>query len=86
MPGKKGWYRHIEEIGEFPWQQLKVPTVKVRIKESNKPAIKITEKLGFQQEGRLRKAQDGEDVLIYGILKEEWYSNLETILSHFQLK
>ena len=45
--------------------------------EDNYPIIRVNEKCGFIQEGRLRKeyvASDGtlKDMLYYGLLKEDW--------------
>lgn len=58
------------------------PTVKANAFDFNDASRGLLEELGFQQEGRVRKAAfiDGEyrDKIVYGILREEWQNPLET--------
>lgn len=45
------------------------------IRNSNTPAKRFVEKLGFTHEGVMRKAFSGEDLCIYGILEEDFKSH-----------
>lgn len=57
-------------------QHLQFHKVIARVHERNKPSQKVWERLGFTEEGTLRKQvyHDGEyiDVHLYGIAREEW--------------
>lgn len=56
---------------DYPFRQLGCARITAPIAEGNTEAISFVERLGFELEGRLRKAlPDGRDRLIYGILKE----------------
>jgi len=60
---------------------LNLRRVQLRVFESNLRAIHVYRNLGFQEEGRLRQAHyhagQYEDVLIMGLLREEWSTNEE---------
>jgi hypothetical protein len=57
----------------LPFRVLQVPRVTGLIKADNQVAPKFVERLGFQYEGRMRKAfEDGSDLLLYGFLLEEY--------------
>jgi RimJ/RimL family protein N-acetyltransferase len=55
----------------YAFDQLKCVRATARVVEDNARSIRMVERLGFIQEGRLRRAKDGKDVLIFGLLKEE---------------
>lgn len=57
----------------LPFRVLQVPRVTGLIRADNQVAPKFVERLGFQYEGRMRKAfEDGSDLLLYGFLLEEY--------------
>lgn len=55
----------------YPFQHAKVRRITVRVRDDNIASKKLMNKLGFVKEGVLRKAMDGIDVIIYGMLREE---------------
>lgn len=64
------------QIIDFGFKQLNLQKVHLRVFEDNKIAVNLYRKLGFLEEGFLRKDifKDGEfkDVLIMSILRNEW--------------
>ena len=62
---------NIRAWGYWIFEQLKLDRVTAAIKKNNKRSRKFVEGIGFHVEGKLRKAVDGEDMIIYGLLKEE---------------
>lgn len=68
---------------ELPFLVLEVPRVTGLIRAENLDAQRFVSRLGFQYEGRMRKAfPDGGDLVLYGLLREEYlkhpWSNNET--------
>jgi RimJ/RimL family protein N-acetyltransferase len=58
---------------EFPFMVLEVPRVTGLIRAENLDAQRFVSRLGFQHEGRMRKAfADGTDLVLYGLLREEY--------------
>jgi hypothetical protein len=58
---------------ELPFMVLEVPRVTGLIRAKNLNAQRFGSRLGFQYEGRMRKAfSDGEDLVLYGLLREEY--------------
>ena len=58
---------------ELPFRVLQVPRVTGLIRAKNLDAQRFASRLGFQYEGRLRKAfPDGEDLILYSLLREEY--------------
>lgn len=58
---------------ELPFKVLEVPRVTGLIRAENLNAQRFVSRLGFQYEGRMRKAfSDGEDLVLYGLLREEY--------------
>ena len=58
---------------ELPFRVLEVPRVTGLIRADNHNAQRIVSRLGFQYEGRMRKAfSDGQDLVLYGLLREEY--------------
>ena len=55
----------------YPFNQMGCVRVTGPVKASNETALKFDKRLGFVEEGRLRKAMDGEDLIILGMLKDE---------------
>jgi RimJ/RimL family protein N-acetyltransferase len=58
---------------ELPFRVLEVPRVTGLIRAENLDAQRFVSRLGFQYEGRMRKAfPDGGDLVLYGLLREEY--------------
>ena len=58
---------------ELPFRVLEVPRVTGLIRAENLDAQRFVSRLGFQYEGRMRKAfPDGGDLMLYGLLREEY--------------
>ena len=58
---------------ELPFLVLEVPRVTGLIRAENIQAQRFVTRLGFQYEGRMRKAfPDGGDLMLYGLLREEY--------------
>lgn len=55
----------------YPFIQLGVNRITGYVAAKNKDAIKFDEKLGFVREGVLRKATKDDDLIVYGMLREE---------------
>lgn len=61
---------------ELPFVLLGVPRVTGLIRPKNRLARQFVKRLGFKMEGRMRKAfPDGDDVVLYGMLREEYFSH-----------
>lgn len=61
----------ILEIFAYPFVQLKCQRVTALIDKKNVRARKMVQRLGFKEEGKLRKASDRGDMFIYGLLPDE---------------
>lgn len=62
----------LKAVFSYPFCQLKCRRLTTIVRADNPHASVVAEKAGFKYEGRLRKAeQDGCDLIIYGMLKEE---------------
>lgn len=69
--------KYLRAIFHYPFNQLGVNRITVTIKKSNEKSIRLAIRLGFTLEGLIRKGfHDGEDMLIFGLLREEcvWLS------------
>lgn len=56
----------------YPFRQLHCRRVTVQIEKPNRRARRLAEGLGFTYEGKLRRgAANGNDVMIYGMLRKE---------------
>ena len=64
--------RVLRQIFEYPFKQLGVSRLQAVTSVDNKRCQKFIERLGFQFEGRARKAHDGEtDAEVYSMLPGE---------------
>lgn len=65
-----------ELLIKHAFNQLNYHKIMTRVVDTNEKSARVWEKLGFQEEGNLRKHNflDGEfrDFKIYGLLREEW--------------
>jgi RimJ/RimL family protein N-acetyltransferase len=61
---------------QFAFEQLRLHRVMARVNANNGNSIRLLEKLGMRQEGRLREDEFFKgrywDTLVYGMLEEEW--------------
>lgn len=72
--GEPGWLSrgYLRFVFDYIFGQMGCHRVTGRIDASDAVAIAQTERLGFVCEGRIREAAaDGQDILIYGLLKTE---------------
>lgn len=67
---------------DFAFDDLNLQRVGLRVWGSNARAQRVYEKLGFVVEGRLRRAGfvggRGEDLVLMGLLREDWRTRAET--------
>lgn len=65
-----------EIILDFSFRVLNLMRIEAEVVQSNEASLHLVRKLGFVEEGRLRKAKyiDGQyfDINVFGLLKEEW--------------
>ena len=61
----------IRSVFNAPFNQMGCARITCLTPKRNKKARELLKKLGFVQEGNLRRALSGRDLLIYGMLKEE---------------
>ena len=63
----------------YGFNELDLNRIEIRVAEENKKSRAIPEKLGFQEEGKIRQAEwlydHYVDHVIYGLLAEEWKQN-----------
>ena len=68
----------MELIINFAFNDLNLNRLSATVLATNERSLNIFKKLGFKEEGRLRKAvyQNGDytDLIVLGLLKEEWGS------------
>ena len=64
-------------IFHYPFIQLGVQRITAKIASKNKDARNLAERWGFTQEGAMREAIKDDDLIIYGMLKNEckWIEN-----------
>ncbi|MDF1510948.1 GNAT family protein [Robertmurraya sp. DFI.2.37] len=69
----------LEELVRIAFYSMNLRKIEAKIHESNIPSIKMVERLKFTREGVLRESyyNNGqyEDILLYGLLKDEFKSN-----------
>ncbi|KUP07739.1 GNAT family acetyltransferase [Bacillus coahuilensis p1.1.43] len=66
----------MDTILRYAFHELNLHRIQLTVFSYNEPAIHLYEKVGFQKEGTYRQflERDGNrhDMLLYGLLKEEW--------------
>ena len=72
--------------GHWIFNQLGCDRVTAPIMKSNKRSRKFCEGIGFKVEGKVRKANNGEDMILYGMLKEEHNEWLRKAFNGNQIK
>ncbi len=68
------WCNHriLRGIFSLPFEQWGCTRVTAVVESVNQPARAFVQKIGFRQEGVMRRAfPSGEDAVIYGLLREE---------------
>lgn len=62
----------VHRIFDYPFGRLNIPRITAEIDASNQTMLDVAYKLGFQLEGKKRKAaEDGGDRLILGLLRDD---------------
>lgn len=61
----------LRAIHRYPFVQLECARVTARTRKNNKRARSALERLGFRMEGMQRKAMQGRDAVLYGLLASE---------------
>ncbi|MEM6297600.1 MAG: GNAT family protein [Bacteroidota bacterium] len=79
---RKGYAREALKIFlRYYFEELNYQKVNAEVYEFNESSIILHEKLGFIQEGRLRKSKYSQgrrwDILIYGLTRKEFYEKSE---------
>lgn len=60
-------------IFAYVFKQLQCTRCTAKVREDNAESINLVTRIGFVQEGRMRRAWSGKDVLVFGLLKEDFY-------------
>ena len=63
--------RVIREILSYPFKQLECGRLTAVVAKRNKKCRKMLKRLGFVEEGNVRKGFVKDDAIIYGMLREE---------------
>lgn len=73
IPGRRWLTReYLQTCFAYPFDMVGCRRVTGLVRASNYEARRFDEHLGFKQEGVLRKAAaDGDDIIVYGMLREE---------------
>ena len=61
----------LRAVFRYPFRQLGCRRVTALIASRNAASRRITEKLGFHQEGVMRAGLEDDDLIVYGMLREE---------------
>ncbi len=61
----------IIEVLSYPFIQLKCRRITALVEKKNATARKMVQRLGFVEEGKLRKAGPKGDIFVYGLLPDE---------------
>lgn len=72
--GSKNWLTKdfIFQVFAYVFVQCKFPRCTATVFENNEPSIRIVQKFGFKEEGRLRESgRNGEDLVVFGMLRRE---------------
>ena len=72
VPGRRWMTREFLRVAfRYPFVQLKCRRVSGYVPASNADAQRFDEHLGFQREGLMRHALPDDDIIVYGMLREE---------------
>lgn len=80
--GKGIMTRVVRALTDYAFHELNLNRVEIRAAVGNKKSRAIPERLGFQNEGCIRQGEwlydHYVDLVVYGMLKEEWKKNKHT--------
>ncbi len=62
----------VAEALSYPFRQLECRRITALIERKNKRSRKMVQRLGFKEEGMLRKAGEKGDLFVYGLLPEDY--------------
>jgi RimJ/RimL family protein N-acetyltransferase len=62
---------YLRAVFRYPFVQLGVRRVSGFVPASNAQAIRFNEHLGFKREGLMREALWDDDVIVFGMLRQE---------------
>ena len=62
----------VAEALSYPFVQLDCHRITALVNKRNKRARKMVQRLGFVEEGKLRKAASDGDIFIYGLLPQDF--------------
>lgn len=68
----------LRAIIEHGFQEMDLIRIEACIGPDNEASIKLAGNFGFVEEGLLRKHYNGEDSIIYSLLKEDWEALFNT--------
>jgi hypothetical protein len=73
MAGERGWLTRevIACVWSYVWDQCELPRVTALVREDRVNALRINVRLGFKVEGLLRRFEQGHNVIVLGMLREE---------------
>lgn len=72
----------INIVFAYVWGQLGCTRCTAFIREDNAKSMNLALRMGFQLEGRKRKAKAGHDVLMFGLLREDYGKVTKTPEAH----
>lgn len=61
----------MKEMFQFPFRELGCERMQSTVAVDNLRSRRFTEGIGFEQEGLLRRAYNGKDAILYGMLRDE---------------
>lgn len=63
--------RMIRELARYVFDDLQCNHITARVLADNEPSARLLERLGFRREGLARRAYDGFDLILYGLIPED---------------
>lgn len=63
--------RMIRELARYAFDDLHCNHITARVLTENAPSLRLLERLGFVREGLARKADEGRDVVLFGLTRED---------------
>jgi hypothetical protein len=61
----------IRELARYAFSDCACNHISARVLIDNLPSIRLLERLGFVREGLQRKARDGQDLILFGLIPED---------------
>ena len=63
--------RKVWQVLSYPFEQLKCRRITALVEMKDKRSRRMVQRLGFREEGKLRKAGPKGDIVVYGLLPSE---------------